>query len=79
MGENNKHDYSKEPVNDYFLIDMKSFYSSVECVERNLYPLTAELIVMSWAENTGSGFTLAACRSKIGQRTDDDWINYRGI
>ncbi|EOH1313614.1 type VI secretion protein ImpB, partial [Enterococcus faecium] len=24
-------DYSKEPVNDYFLIDMKSFYASVEC------------------------------------------------
>ncbi|ELA56629.1 hypothetical protein UKO_03020, partial [Enterococcus faecium EnGen0323] len=23
-------DYSKEPVNDYFLIDMKSFYASVE-------------------------------------------------
>ncbi|HAZ1203213.1 TPA: type VI secretion protein ImpB, partial [Enterococcus faecium] len=22
-------DYSKEPVNDYFLIDMKSFYASV--------------------------------------------------
>ena len=28
-------DYSKEPVNDYFLIDMKSFYASVECIERN--------------------------------------------
>ncbi|HAQ1219404.1 TPA: type VI secretion protein ImpB, partial [Enterococcus faecium] len=26
-------DYSKEPVNDYFLIDMKSFYASVECIE----------------------------------------------
>ncbi|PJO03018.1 type VI secretion protein ImpB, partial [Enterococcus faecium] len=25
-------DYSKEPVNDYFLIDMKSFYASVECI-----------------------------------------------
>ncbi|NBA63614.1 type VI secretion protein ImpB [Enterococcus mundtii] len=46
-------DYSKEPVNDYFLIDMKSFYSSVECVARNLDPLTAELVVMSRADNTG--------------------------
>ncbi len=40
-------DYSKEPVNDYFLIDMKSFYASVECIERNLDPLTTELVVMS--------------------------------
>ncbi|EGP4953055.1 hypothetical protein, partial [Enterococcus faecium] len=48
-------DYSKEPVNDYFLIDMKSFYASVECIERNLDPLTTELVVMSRADNTGSG------------------------
>ncbi|NMP59741.1 type VI secretion protein ImpB, partial [Enterococcus mundtii] len=62
-------DYSKEPVNDYFLIDMKSFYSSVECVERNLDPLTAELVVMSRADNTGSGLTLAVsptAKSKYG-------------
>lgn len=53
-------DYSKEPVNDYFLIDMKSFYSSVECIERNLDPLTTELVVMSHADNTGSGLILAS-------------------
>lgn len=29
-------DYSNEAVNDYFLIDIKSFYASVECVERNV-------------------------------------------
>ncbi|MGG5311151.1 ImpB/MucB/SamB family protein [Enterococcus pernyi] len=40
-------DYSNEPVNDYYLIDMKSFYASVECVERNLNPLTTALVVMS--------------------------------
>ncbi|MGG5305348.1 hypothetical protein IGK16_003019 [Enterococcus pernyi] len=26
-------DYSNEPVNDYFLIDMKSFYSSVDVLK----------------------------------------------
>ncbi len=50
----------KEPVNDYFLIDMKSFYASVECIERNLDPLTTELVVMSRADNTGSGLILAS-------------------
>ncbi len=62
-------DYSKEPVNDYFLIDMKSFYSSVECIERNLDPLTTELVVMSQADNTGSGLILAsspAAKKKYG-------------
>lgn len=53
-------DYSKEPVNDYFLIDMKSFYASVECIERNLDPLATELVVMSRADNTGSGLILAS-------------------
>ena len=29
----------------YACIDLKSFYASVECVERNLDPLTANLVV----------------------------------
>ena len=29
----------------YFAIDLKSFYASVECVERNLNPLTTNLVV----------------------------------
>ncbi|OQO64454.1 hypothetical protein BH743_12275 [Enterococcus faecium] len=41
-------DYSDEPVNDYFLIGMKSFYASFECIERNLEPLTIVLVIMSW-------------------------------
>ena len=31
--------------NIYIAIDLKSFYASVECVERNLNPLTANLVV----------------------------------
>ncbi|MDA3965964.1 Y-family DNA polymerase [Enterococcus thailandicus] len=53
-------DYSNEPVNDYFMIDIKSFYASVECVERGLDPLATELVVMSQADNTGSGLILAS-------------------
>ncbi|MDE7100771.1 MAG: hypothetical protein K2O05_02850, partial [Anaeroplasmataceae bacterium] len=29
----------------YFAIDLKSFYASVECVSRNLNPLTTHLVV----------------------------------
>ncbi|HAR1522758.1 TPA: Y-family DNA polymerase, partial [Enterococcus faecium] len=36
------------------------FYASVECIERNLDPLTTELVVMSRADNTGSGLILAS-------------------
>ena len=30
---------------DYICIDLKSFYASVECVERGLDPLSADLVV----------------------------------
>lgn len=54
-----KFDYSKEPRRDILCIDVKSFYSSVECVERGLDPLKTMLIVMSGADNAG-GLVLAA-------------------
>ncbi|MCA5014530.1 MULTISPECIES: Y-family DNA polymerase [unclassified Enterococcus] len=54
-----KFDYSKEPSRDILCIDCKSFYASVECVERGLHPLKTMLIVMSGAENSG-GLVLAA-------------------
>lgn len=31
-------DYTKEPSRDVLCIDVKSFYASVECVERGLDP-----------------------------------------
>lgn len=52
-------DYSKEPTRDILCIDCKSFYASVECVERGLNPLKTMLVVMSNAENAG-GLVLAA-------------------
>ena len=54
-----KFDYSKEPRRDILCIDVKSFYASVECVERGLDPLKTMLIVMSGADNAG-GLVLAA-------------------
>lgn len=54
-----KFDYSKEPRKDVLCIDVKSFYASVECVERGLDSLKTMLIVMSGADNAG-GLVLAA-------------------
>ncbi|WP_174520176.1 Y-family DNA polymerase [Levilactobacillus senmaizukei] len=53
-------DYSREPHGLYFMIDNKSFYASVESIERGLNPLKSCLIVMSEADNTGTGLVLAA-------------------
>lgn len=52
-------DYSKEPRSDIAFVDMKSFYASVECVERGLHPLKASLCVMSRADNS-AGLILAS-------------------
>ena len=52
-------DYSQEPVSDIAFVDMKSFYASVECVERGLHPLKTSLCVMSRADNS-AGLILAS-------------------
>lgn len=54
------YDYSQENHRIIFMIDSKSFYASVESVMRGLHPLKSILVVMSTAENTGSGLVLAA-------------------
>lgn len=57
-------DYAKEPSRDILCIDCKSFYASVECVERKMDPLTAKLVVMSYPSEDksqrGSGLILAS-------------------
>jgi DNA polymerase V len=57
-------DYHKEPSRDILCIDCKSFYASVECVERGLNPLKAKLVVMSYPSDSpherGSGLILAS-------------------
>ncbi|CAK1245570.1 Nucleotidyltransferase/DNA polymerase DinP involved in DNA repair (DinP) [Fructobacillus fructosus] len=52
--------YEKEKRRVFFLIDSKSFYASVECVQRGLNPLKAELVVLSEQRNTNGGLVLAA-------------------
>lgn len=52
--------YSQEPHGLFMLIDNKSFYASVECVQRGLNPLTTPLVVFSEADNTGTGLVVAA-------------------
>jgi DNA polymerase V len=53
-------DYSKEEVRDIFFIDVKSFYASTEAVMRGLNPLQVMLVVMSNADNTGTGLVLSS-------------------
>ncbi|MGX7029768.1 Y-family DNA polymerase [Vagococcus zengguangii] len=64
FSQNPTFDYNKEPSRDILCIDCKSFYASVECVERNLNPLTAKLVVMSYPSDNprerGSGLILAS-------------------
>ncbi len=52
-------DCSREPKSDIAFADMRSFYASVECVERGLYLLRASLCVMSRADNS-NGLILAS-------------------
>ncbi|MGT2910880.1 Y-family DNA polymerase [Streptococcus cameli] len=52
-------DYTREPRSDIAFIDMKSFYASVECVERGLHPLRTSLCVLSRSDIT-SGVILAS-------------------
>ena len=52
-------DYSREPKSDIAFVDMKSFYASVECVDRGLHPLKTSLCVMSHSDNT-QGLILAS-------------------
>lgn len=38
----------------YIIIDLKSFYASVECIERNLDPLKTDLVVADISRNKGA-------------------------
>src|SRR5690625_4673214 len=63
MGKNQESalhlDYSNEPRRDILCIDIKSFFASVEAVERNQHPLKAMIAVVSKPDNNG-GLVLAA-------------------
>jgi len=52
-------DYSNEPRRDVLCVDIKSFFASVEAVERKQHPLEAMIAVVSKPDNNG-GLVLAA-------------------
>ncbi len=52
-------DYSREPRRDILCIDVKSFFASVEAVERKEHPLKAKVAVVSKPDNHG-GLVLAS-------------------
>lgn len=56
---NHLFNYSLEPRRAILFEDVKSNYASIECVQRNLNPLTTSLCVMSRADNS-KGLTLAS-------------------
>lgn len=52
-------DYTYEPKRRILCIDVKSFFASVEAVDRNLHPLEAYIAVVSKPDNNG-GLVLAS-------------------
>lgn len=52
-------DYTNEPRRDILCVDIKSFFASVEAVERQQHPLTARIAVVSKPDQQG-GLVLAA-------------------
>lgn len=68
--------YTDEPHGIFFLIDNKSFYASVESIERGLNPLQSILVVMSEQANTNGGLVLATspkAKKLFGIRNVDRW------
>ena len=51
--------HSKKPRSDIAFIDLKSFYPSVECVDRGLNPLLTSFCIISRADNS-TGLILAS-------------------
>src|SRR5699024_9929272 len=52
-------DYTNEPRRNILCIDIKSFFASVEAVERQQHPLKANIVVVS-KPNQNGGLVLAA-------------------
>lgn len=52
--------YQHEPHGLFLVVDMKSFFASVECTVRGLDPLTTPLVVMRETRHTAHGMIVAA-------------------
>jgi DNA polymerase V len=62
-------DYSLEPRRAILFEDVKSNYASIECVQRNLHPLTTSLCVMSRAEHSSGLIPLQNLRKSLEKAT----------
>lgn len=63
--------YDHEPVRDILCVDVKSFFASVEAVERNIHPLDSRICVVSKPNQQG-GLVLAAAplvKAEYGVKT----------
>ena len=60
----------------YMAIDLKSFYASVECIERNLDPLTTNLVVADTSK-TEKTICLAVSPSLKFQAEQDCLKSYK--
>ncbi|MGI6230518.1 MAG: DNA repair protein [Tractidigestivibacter sp.] len=54
MGQGDARPHDAADIGHYLCIDMKSFYASVECVDRGLDPLTADLVVADPTRGDGT-------------------------
>lgn len=52
--------YQREPHGLFLVVDMKSFFASVECTVRGLDPLSTPLVVMRETRHTAHGMIVAA-------------------
>ena len=63
----------QEKNHNYICIDLKSFYASVECIERSLDPLNTNLVVAD-SSRTEKTICLAVSPSLKSTTTFSDWI-----
>lgn len=67
-------DYRHEPHGVFLMIDNKSFFASVESIQRGIDPLDSVLLVMAEHENNGSGLVVATsprAKQQFGIRNVD--------
>ena len=62
-----------EKERTYVAIDLKSFYASVECKERNRDPLTTNLVV---ADKSRTEKTIRSEERRVGKECRSRWSPY---
>ena len=63
----------------YIAIDLKSFYASVECIARNLDPLTTNLVVADLSKANLSEDMQKVIEDNIANGTTSNWYQVNEI